>query len=178
MSFRKHRNEIIESFVGEFGLVCQYCNCSLRIRQKSERYTDRDATVDHIVARSKGGTNERPNLTLACRECNHAKEDRDLSDFLRDPRPRHKRDLPRIRRVKTVPIPLDTAIHSAYKVRAGTLAAAIEAGDLAENGTYRRVRSPDGKLRPSKSARRMTAFETAQYLRASAEASGRSWPLA
>lgn len=38
--------------------------------------------VDHIVPRSKGGTNHPGNLCAACEACNLAKSDRDLAEFL------------------------------------------------------------------------------------------------
>lgn len=46
---------------------CQYCGVRLR---RSE------ATVDHIIPRSKGGNNTWENVVLACSPCNHMKADR------------------------------------------------------------------------------------------------------
>lgn len=43
---------------------CAYCNRTL---------AKEDATLDHIVALSLGGSNSRSNLALACLECNHTK---------------------------------------------------------------------------------------------------------
>jgi len=39
--------------------------------------------VEHIQARSKGGTNRVSNLTLACTECNQKKGNQDVKDFLK-----------------------------------------------------------------------------------------------
>ncbi len=39
--------------------------------------------IDHIVPRSKGGTDRASNLTLACERCNQAKGDQDVQDFLK-----------------------------------------------------------------------------------------------
>lgn len=39
---------------------------------------DTDLTVDHIVAKVNGGTDDEHNLTLACRKCNSKKRERSL----------------------------------------------------------------------------------------------------
>lgn len=46
---------------------CGYCDITL---SKAE------ATVDHIIPRSKGGQDEWINLVLSCRKCNCKKDDR------------------------------------------------------------------------------------------------------
>jgi 5-methylcytosine-specific restriction endonuclease McrA len=46
------------------GYKCQYCG---RLA---------DLTIDHILPLSRGGSNNRDNLTTACRSCNSAKGDR------------------------------------------------------------------------------------------------------
>lgn len=47
------------------GWVCAYCN--------------RDAdTVDHVLAKNNGGTDDVSNLVAACRECNGRLQDRSL----------------------------------------------------------------------------------------------------
>lgn len=49
---------------GATHIHCHYCGT---------RLTPMTATVDHVIPRSKGGTNELSNLVLACRKCNQAK---------------------------------------------------------------------------------------------------------
>jgi 5-methylcytosine-specific restriction endonuclease McrA len=46
------------------GWECHYCKC---------RLTYNNATLDHVVPRSLGGSNAIYNLKLACRHCNQAK---------------------------------------------------------------------------------------------------------
>jgi 5-methylcytosine-specific restriction endonuclease McrA len=48
------------------GARCRYCG----VRKKLRRLT-----VDHVVPRSRGGTNSLTNLVLACEPCNRAKGD-------------------------------------------------------------------------------------------------------
>lgn len=53
---------------------CGYCGKSLEYR---------DMTVDHITAKSKGGTDTYDNFLACCKTCNHAKKDLSLSRFRR-----------------------------------------------------------------------------------------------
>jgi 5-methylcytosine-specific restriction endonuclease McrA len=46
---------------------CQYCNIEM---------TDKEATVDHIIPKSKGGSSSWVNMVAACRDCNLAKGNR------------------------------------------------------------------------------------------------------
>ena len=52
--------------------VCQLCGAT----KKQERLE-----VDHIVPRSKGGTNGPDNLQVLCASCNRGKSNRDDTDF-------------------------------------------------------------------------------------------------
>jgi 5-methylcytosine-specific restriction endonuclease McrA len=58
---------------------CQYCG------------SDRHLTIDHVVPRSKGGTDTWDNVVTSCAPCNRKKGDRLLHhagfDLLRHPRP-------------------------------------------------------------------------------------------
>ena len=47
--------------------ICQYCFCKLE-------YTN--ATVDHVIPRSKGGRHEWQNVVTSCLKCNRKKGDR------------------------------------------------------------------------------------------------------
>ena len=51
--------------------LCSYCNKDFERIQ-----------VDHIIPRSKNGTDIQENLTYACRKCNAQKKDKTLEEFL------------------------------------------------------------------------------------------------
>ena len=48
------------------GGCCEYCKCPAR-------FSTDPFSIDHIVPRSKGGTNELDNLAWACQGCNNRK---------------------------------------------------------------------------------------------------------
>ena len=49
---------------------CQYCG---------KKMTNSEATLDHIVPKSKGGKNDFLNLVTCCKKCNHKKGNKFLS---------------------------------------------------------------------------------------------------
>jgi|TARA_R100000750_G_C2327939_1_gene88983 HNH endonuclease len=51
----------------EAGWKCEYCGVALN---------ESNASIDHKMPRSKGGTDERENLAAACRQCNTQKADK------------------------------------------------------------------------------------------------------
>lgn len=53
---------------------CLYCECYLDVRSM---------TLDHMVPRSKGGTNTFDNLAAACSKCNNKKGDMTKDEFLK-----------------------------------------------------------------------------------------------
>ncbi len=52
---------------------CSYCGTTL-LRE--------DATIDHVIPRSAGGTSAIQNLAVACKPCNEAKADMSLVEFM------------------------------------------------------------------------------------------------
>jgi 5-methylcytosine-specific restriction endonuclease McrA len=63
--------EVREYLLEKWGRKCAYC-----------RVENVPLEVEHIVPRSRGGTDRVSNLTLACRPCNQAKGNRDVNEFL------------------------------------------------------------------------------------------------
>lgn len=63
--------EVREYLLEKLGRHCQYCDA-----------TGVPLEVEHIVPKSRGGSNRVSNLTLACRGCNEAKDNRDVAEFL------------------------------------------------------------------------------------------------
>jgi 5-methylcytosine-specific restriction endonuclease McrA len=71
------------------GMICHYCGKRIHFakdvrKEIRARGVDIDrygyklidmlaATVDHVIPRSKGGTDDLSNLVLACNECNRTK---------------------------------------------------------------------------------------------------------
>lgn len=53
--------------------VCAYCDDELDLTT---------AEVDHVIPISKGGSNDRYNLEIVCRECNRVKGSKALDDDL------------------------------------------------------------------------------------------------
>ena len=66
-----HGWEVREYLLNKFNRTCQYCGA-----------TGKPFEVDHIQARSKGGSDRVSNLTLACHDCNQAKGNQNIRDFL------------------------------------------------------------------------------------------------
>jgi 5-methylcytosine-specific restriction endonuclease McrA len=65
--------EVREYLLEKWGRQCAYCG-------KSEIPLE----VEHIIPKSKGGSNRVDNLTLACTRCNIKKGSQDLEKFLKD----------------------------------------------------------------------------------------------
>ncbi|MBV8610934.1 MAG: HNH endonuclease [Singulisphaera sp.] len=64
--------ELREYLLEKFDRTCAYCG-----------RTDVPLQVEHIVPRSKGGSDRVSNLTLACEPCNRRKGNRPVEDFLK-----------------------------------------------------------------------------------------------
>ena len=55
--------------------ACAYCGRELRNALPEE------VTLDHLLPRSAGGTNEAPNLITACRTCNSQRQEKPWLDY-------------------------------------------------------------------------------------------------
>ncbi|GJL64432.1 MAG: hypothetical protein NPIRA04_30860 [Nitrospirales bacterium] len=74
--------EVREYLLEKWGRKCVYCSAK-----------GRPLEIEHIIPRSRGGTDRVSNLTVACRSCNQAKGNRDVRDFLKSQRKRLMRIL-------------------------------------------------------------------------------------
>lgn len=63
--------EVREYLLEKWNRKCVYC--------KADNFP---LEIEHIVPRSKGGSNRISNLTLSCHECNQQKGNQDIEDFL------------------------------------------------------------------------------------------------
>ena len=64
--------EVREYLLEKYNRTCQYCSAK-----------DIPLEVEHIVPRSKGGSNRVSNLTLSCRKCNEKKGNKSIEEFLK-----------------------------------------------------------------------------------------------
>lgn len=65
--------EAREYLLEKWGRKCAYCN-----------EEDSRLEIDHIIPKSKGGSNRVSNLTIACKDCNRTKANNPLQDFLKN----------------------------------------------------------------------------------------------
>ena len=79
------------------GFGCAYCGRDLR------GCAPADVTLDHLLPRSAGGTNDATNLITACRACNSSRQDKPWIDFA----PGGARD--RIEQLRHSPLNMDLA---------------------------------------------------------------------
>lgn len=64
--------EVKEYLLTKWRRKCVYCNAE-----------NIPLEIEHIIAKSKGGSNRVSNLTLACRKCNEAKGNKPIEQFLK-----------------------------------------------------------------------------------------------
>ena len=69
MCKRRRLLELIFLHKGE----CQYCGVRITKARRDPPHRDTDATIEHKIPRSHGGSNRAENLTLACLACNQEK---------------------------------------------------------------------------------------------------------
>jgi len=65
--------DVREYLLEKWGRSCAYCGA-----------TDTPLEVEHIIPRSKGGSNRVSNLAIACHQCNQNKGAMDIREFLKD----------------------------------------------------------------------------------------------
>jgi 5-methylcytosine-specific restriction endonuclease McrA len=75
--YERLRAELVEEALG----LCPYCVQPFPVVVRNQ-WARPQATVEHIEPRSRGGTDQRSNLTVACYSCNSSKSDKPLIVFL------------------------------------------------------------------------------------------------
>lgn len=58
--------------MGKGMMRCCYCRCPVTLDGSNDQMS---ATVDHVVPRSRGGSNHKTNKRIACKRCNNEKGD-------------------------------------------------------------------------------------------------------
>ncbi len=74
--------EVREYLLDKWGRACAYCDA-----------TNGDLQVEHIHPKARGGSDRVSNLTMACPQCNDAKDTRSLEEFLTQDKGRRQRAL-------------------------------------------------------------------------------------
>jgi 5-methylcytosine-specific restriction endonuclease McrA len=72
---RSRKHHIRAEVKARFGGACAYCGV------KARRLTLDHLTLDHIVAKSKGGMDVRSNLVAVCPRCNKSKKSQPLWEW-------------------------------------------------------------------------------------------------
>ena len=71
--------EVKEYLLTKYNYKCVYCDAKDVIFEQ-----------DHVVPKSRGGSNRISNLVLACVKCNQAKSSKSLDEFVKDPKRLHR----------------------------------------------------------------------------------------
>ena len=71
-----------QAVIQRYGKICYICRVQCVIyKGQHHGYQEPNAlTIDHVLPRSRGGTDELYNLAVACAECNNTKDDLPLGD--------------------------------------------------------------------------------------------------
>ncbi len=64
------------------GWLCAYCGRLCKKFSFNGKPQGRSATLDHVVPKSRGGSNALSNLVTACMACNTQKHNRTLDEYL------------------------------------------------------------------------------------------------
>lgn len=64
----KQKQRVRRLLAARQGWICVWCGCTLD--ENAPIHNDRQATIEHVVPRCKGGSDDLTNLALACRRCN------------------------------------------------------------------------------------------------------------
>lgn len=123
MSVSSFRRALIEEMIANNGNAqCHYCKIICRLSFSNE--FKNSATIDHKIPRSKGGTNARENLVIACNGCNNLKGSRSYESFKANPHGTGQKPF-RAAKIKV-------------NIGGGTMADAIARGEMTYFGEYKK----------------------------------------
>lgn len=73
----KIRSKLKQKQLAEVGYYfCEYCKSQVQDKLSG---LDNSLTIDHVIPKSKGGTNDESNLKISCHKCNNLKSDKILN---------------------------------------------------------------------------------------------------
>lgn len=81
-AFNPRRPWLERHFASQNGR-CAYCGVPMHI--EATDHTGRRATIDHVVPRARNGPDVESNTVAACLDCNQAKADLSLAEFISHP---------------------------------------------------------------------------------------------
>jgi CRISPR/Cas system Type II protein with McrA/HNH and RuvC-like nuclease domain len=67
------------SLFNDNGGACRYCDQKLTLQTGNHKDF---ATIDHVIPKSDGGSDDYHNLTIACKSCNEQKGSLSVEEFL------------------------------------------------------------------------------------------------
>ena len=69
----ERRRNLQRRLIARDGMRCCWCDCEM-VFPDGKMYPPNQLTIEHVVPRSSGGTNNIGNLKLACRRCNNSRQ--------------------------------------------------------------------------------------------------------
>ena len=75
-----NNKKVVQALIERDGTKCHYCEVELVFNYSG--YVENGYSIDHVLAKAEGGTEDLDNLLLACRSCNSRKGRRDYAVYM------------------------------------------------------------------------------------------------